>query len=506
MNNSRIQSTQPAVANSYREEVLRCSGLQGKTVLVVGMGVTGLSFIRFLNWLEIEFEIADDYIDDERLQQTLAANPEVAAYVASDFASKNQRIHRSFSEELFKRFDLLLVSPGVPLANPVFAAAAQHGAEILGDIALFARINRAKLIAVTGSNGKSTVVAWLNHILAASDLDAAMGGNIGKPVLDLLINGSNKHDVVVLELSSFQLELVDKLPCCSATVLNISEDHLDRYADIEEYAAVKAGIYEASRHYVLNAVDAASWPAQIGQSQRGQSLTEQQTTVAVYSSSKTAVNQELQDKLQAYPRSVVCVSAIDGEDWLMINAEALLPVTAIGLVGRHNLDNALAVIALLLPLDLPATLLKERLGNFEGLPHRMQLVAQIDGVRWFNDSKGTNVDACVKAISGIDAPVVLIAGGLGKGADFSPLRTPVSAGVKAVVLFGEDADQLREVLADLVPCHAASDMRDAVQQAQQLATSGDVVLLSPACASFDMFRSFEHRGEMFMEEVRRVAA
>lgn len=485
---SSVLADSSAVANSYREEVLRLSGLRGKTALVVGLGVTGLSFIRFLNWLEIDFEIADDYIDDKRLRETLAANPDFAV----DFAT----IHRRFSEELFKRFDLLLVSPGVPLTKPVFATAAGNGAEILGDIALFARINRAKLIAVTGSNGKSTVVAWLNHVLAASDLDAAMGGNIGKPVLDLLINGGNTLDVVVLELSSFQLELVDRLPCCSATVLNISEDHLDRYSGLEEYAAVKAGIYEASNHCVLNLADPASWPGQL----------EQQAGFAVFSSNESVVKQGVPDSLQAHQLAVVSVSQLNDEDWLTIDAEALLPVAGIGLVGRHNVENALAVIALLLPLQLPARLLKEHLGSFEGLPHRMQLVAQADGVRWFNDSKGTNVDACVKAITGIDAPVILIAGGLGKGADFSPLRIPVADCVKAVVLFGEDADQLREVLADLVPCHAATGMRDAVQQAQKIAVQGDVVLLSPACASFDMFRSFEHRGEVFIDEVRRLAA
>ncbi len=474
------------------EAVLARCGLQGRRVLVVGLGLTGLSVVRFLEWLNVSFEIADDYIDDQRLQETLGKHRNVA----------NRKLHREFSDELFRQFDVLIVSPGVPLANPAFLAARAAGVDVLGDIALFARICDASLIAVTGSNGKSTVVAWLAHVLAGSELSVELGGNIGKPVLDLVVEGSLDCDVVVLELSSFQLELAAELPVLGATVLNISEDHLDRYESIEAYAGVKAGIYNTAQYCVLNAQDLSAWPQQLPPG----------ANCAVFSSAsaeKQDISQELQKRQQG-PEPVVftCVSvqAFEGEDWLMVNDDALLPVANIALAGQHNVDNALAVIALLQPFELPVAVIRQYLPSFSGLPHRMQLVAEIEGVRWFNDSKGTNVDACVKAITGIGAPVVLIAGGLGKGADFTALREPVADCVKAVVLFGADADQLKQALSDLVACHAASDMQDAVRQASLIAGPGDVVLLSPACASFDMFQSFEHRGEVFMDKVRSLAA
>lgn len=490
MNNpDQLQRTQ-----QHREVVLSCCGLKGQRVLVVGLGLTGLSVIRFLEWLELPFEIADNHIDDERLQNTLANNRSALQW----------KLHREFSDELFQQFDVLIVSPGVPLAAPEFAAAKLAGVEVLGDIALFAKISDARLIAVTGSNGKSTVVAWLAHVLAGSDMSVQMGGNIGKPVLDLIVDGNLNSDVVVLELSSFQLELVTDLPSLAATVLNISEDHLDRYENIEAYAATKAGIYSSTSHCVLNAEDRAAWPAQLPTD----------VVLVIFSSASHSLQQLQQlllehagnERANSENDTLVHVKTHDGEDYLMVNDEAVLPVAKIALAGHHNVSNALAVIALLQPLGIPFTVLRERLPSFFGLPHRMQLVAETNGVRWFNDSKGTNVDACVKAITGIGAPVVLIAGGLGKGADFTVLREPVAECVQAVVLFGEDADQLRRALSDLVACHDAVDMQDAVQQASNIAAEGDVVLLSPACASFDMFNSFEHRGDVFMDEVRRLAA
>lgn len=482
------QTQQHLVTEQHRDAMLSCCGLRGHRVLVVGLGVTGLSVVRFLQWLDVPFEIADNHIDDKRLQDVLANHKN----------SDNWQLHRQFSEELFQRFDVLIVSPGVPLAVPEFQAAKAAGVEVLGDIALFARMTTARLIAVTGSNGKSTVVAWLAHVLAGSDMSVEMGGNIGRPVLDLVVAGNMNCDVVVLELSSFQLELVNDLPCLAATVLNLSEDHMDRYDSLEAYSAVKAGIYRAAKHCVLSADDAAAWPVQLPAP----------SVLSVFASD-SPIDDQLQQRLHQHPvkeHTRTSVRAQDGEDWLMCNDEAVMPVTNISLAGRHNIANALAVIALLQPLGVPLDIIRQRLPSFHGLPHRMQLVAETNGVRWFNDSKGTNVDACVKAITGIGAPVVLLAGGLAKGADFSALREPVAECVEAVVLFGEDADQLKQALADLVQCHSASDMHDAVLQASSIAGSGDVVLLSPACASFDMFDSFEHRGEVFMDEVRRLAA
>jgi len=355
------------------------------------------------------------------------------------------------------------------------------------------------VIAVTGSNGKSTVVAWLGHILAGSDLGVAVAGNIGKPVLDLLIESGTAFDVVVIELSSFQLELVSELNSLGSVVLNISEDHMDRYTSLEAYAQVKARIHANSNHVVLNRTDSLSWPAELPAS----------ANVVLFSSGALVSSEEsdaLSSLLASHQVVQITLQQVDDAEWLSIDDKPLLPVAEIGLAGRHNVDNALAVIALLLPYTLSESLLRERIASFGGLPHRMQLVEEINGVRWFNDSKGTNVDACAKAIDGIAAPVVLLAGGLAKGADFSVLREPVARSVRALVLFGQDADSIAQVLSDLVDCHHVNDMQQAVEAADGIARQGDVVLLSPACASFDMFDSFEHRGNVFIDEVRRLAA
>jgi len=480
-----------------REDILTRSGLAGKRVLVVGLGTTGLSMANFLASLGIDFEVADNRIDDERVQQLAKNHPAVLDWT----------LHREFNSELFQEFNVLMVSPGVPLAMPEFKQAEAAGVEIVGDIEIFSRISAARRIAVTGSNGKSTVVAWIGHVLEGSGMSVEVAGNIGVPVLDLLSREAgeeNPLDVVVLELSSFQLELLQGLECESSTVLNISADHLDRYSGMEEYKNVKARIYNAAQHLVINASDAQSWPDQQLQELKPDS------SLAVFTAADAlAANDHLHlpdNLLAARQLTRVTLEQVEDKAWLAVDGEPLMPAAEIPLVGRHNLNNALAVVALLLPFSLPGTLLRERLASFTGLPHRMQLVLERNGVRWVNDSKGTNVDACAKAVEGIASPVVLLAGGLGKGADFTVLREPASRFIKALVLFGEDADKLQQALGDIVDCHRVQDMKEAVAKAGSLAGDGDVVLLSPACASFDMFNSFEHRGDVFIDEVRRLAA
>jgi len=444
-----------------REDILTRSGLAGKRVLVVGLGTTGLSMANFLASLGIDFEVADNRIDDERVQQLAKNHPAVLDWT----------LHREFNSELFQEFNVLMVSPGVPLAMPEFKQAEAAGVEIVGDIEIFSRISAARRIAVTGSNGKSTVVAWIGHVLEGSGMSVEVAGNIGVPVLDLLSREAgeeNPLDVVVLELSSFQLELLQGLECESSTVLNISADHLDRYSGMEEYKNVKARIYNAAQHLVINASDAQSWPDQQLQELKPDS------SLAVFTAADAlAANDHLHlpdNLLAARQLTRVTLEQVEDKAWLAVDG------------------------------------LRERLASFTGLPHRMQLVLERNGVRWVNDSKGTNVDACAKAVEGIASPVVLLAGGLGKGADFTVLREPASRFIKALVLFGEDADKLQQALGDIVDCHRVQDMKEAVAKAGSLAGDGDVVLLSPACASFDMFNSFEHRGDVFIDEVRRLAA
>lgn len=477
-----------------RDEALELSGLRGKRVLVVGIGNTGLSMANFLASIGVAFELADNHINDERLQQLGKEHPVML----------NWLLHRQFSSELFGQFDVLMISPGVPLATPEIVHAKEAGVEIIGDIEVFSRISRARCIAVTGSNGKSTVVAWLGHVLEGSGLAVQVAGNIGLPVLDLLQGDAKAFDVVVLELSSFQLELLPRLECDSSTVLNISADHLDRYSGIEEYKSVKARIYNGASHIVLNCGDEHSWPDNQGRDLKVNSTLAMFSASAGNAANDHSYNPDSLSGNRATSRATL--ENVDGEAWLSIDGTPVMPVSEIKLVGKHNLDNALAVLALLQPFSLPHSLLRERLGSFAGLPHRMQLVLERAGVRWINDSKGTNVDACVKAVEGIAAPVILLAGGLAKGADFAVLREPASRYVKALVLFGEDADKLQQALGDIVETHRVESMGEAVSKADTLASDGEVVLLSPACASFDMFNSFEHRGEVFVEEVRRLAA
>lgn len=440
-------------------------------ILVVGLGRTGESVVRYLQRANATIEVADEHLDTAR---------------QAEFTKKFSDIpvHTCFSESLFAQFDLLVVSPGVPLMHESLRAAREHGVRIAGDIELFAAQCKASLIAVTGSNGKSTVVEWLGCVLGASDRKAVVAGNIGTPVLDVLDVAA---DIVVLELSSFQLELLDELATVSAVVLNVSEDHMDRYDSFTDYAAAKRRIHRGCQHIVVNACDRETWPA---------------GDATVVSASFASADNDYDAA-----RVVHCsVGRHEQCDWLKAGDEPVMPASDIQLAGAHNIENALAVIALLMPLDLPVSVLKQGLVSFGGLPHRTQLVSSTRGVTWVNDSKGTNVDACAKAVAGMGAPVILIAGGLAKGADFSVLREPVTEYVKALILIGKDAQMIEDVLGDLVSVHHACTMREAVEKAAVLADSGDVVLLSPACASFDMFDSFEHRGDVFCLEVGRLAA
>ena len=453
------------------------------SILVLGLGATGLSVARYLSRLGVAFELADENIDEQRqaeLEQMFLASV----------------VHRQFSAGLFKGFDLIVASPGIPQSHPDLVAARTHGVQIVGDIDLFLGQIDSQVIAVTGSNGKSTVVAWLGEVLGQSDLRSAIAGNIGTPVLELT---DQDLDVVVLELSSFQLETLQQMDSLSSSVLNVSEDHLDRYASFDDYAKAKRKIYQGTSFVVANANDSQTWPCTDDEPVSND-------IDALFSLSMSNVGDTDVDAGTGESTFHYSVAMHDEQEWLFAGAEPVFPVADLKVAGRHNVENALAVIALLKPLELPLSLIRQGLASFTGLAHRTELVSEISGVRWYNDSKGTNVDACAKAISGMNAPVVLIAGGLGKDADFTQLRTPVANHCKALVLIGRDAAVLEAALADIVRVYRANSMREAVTAAHKCAVSGDVVVLSPACASFDMFDSFEHRGNVFADEVRRLAA
>jgi UDP-N-acetylmuramoylalanine--D-glutamate ligase len=393
-----------------------------------------------------------------------------------------------FADALFREADLMVISPGVPRSEPAVQAAAARGVPLAGDVELFAREllerrSAAKVLAVTGSNGKSTVTTLAGAMCRQAGLETTVAGNIGLPVLDALEAEERAPDVYVLELSSFQLESTESLAPDAAAMLNLSEDHLDRYRDLDDYAAAKARIFTGDGAQVLNRDDA-----------RSRAMAIPGRKVVTFGVDRP-------------PRDEDYGLARDGEAWLVRGSERLLAARDLPLAGAHNAANVLAAWGLVAAIgvgDLPAAAAARA---FAGLPHRMQRVAEIEGVGFFNDSKGTNVGATVAALAGMDRSVVLIAGGEGKGQDFSPLAAPVCERARAVVLLGRDRRLIAEAIRGCrVPLHLVESIDEAVRTAFEAALPGDAVLLSPACASFDMFRNYEHRGEAFVEAVARFEA
>ena len=389
-----------------------------------------------------------------------------------------------FDPRVFESAERLVVSPGVSIREPQIQAARERGVEVLGDIELFAREVVAPVAAITGSNGKSTVTTLLGEMARHAGKETAVGGNIGQPVLDLL---SGKNELYLLELSSFQLETTYSLKPRVATVLNVSPDHLDRYDSLEGYTETKKAIYTGADIRVFNQDDPKVM-AMLGEAQAGDLFF------------------TLQEPDSA---NVFGICLRDGERWLCRDKQALLPVSELQIPGQHNLANALAALAMGTALELPLPAMLETLCSFRGLPHRTQFIAEHAGVRWYNDSKATNVGACIAALEGVTDSVeriVLIAGGESKDADFSELVAVVEQTARAVVLIGRDAALIEEALGGVVPVSRAVDMDAAVICASELAKPGDCVLLSPACASFDMFKGFEHRGDCFIQAVQRLVA
>ncbi len=440
-----------------------------KRALVVGLGLSGLSSARWLASQGYAVTVVDSRAQPPGLGALQAELPGVPVHTGG------------FDTALFRDPGLLVLSPGVSLQQAEIAEARGRQIEVVGDVELFARVARAPVVAITGSNGKSTVTSLVGAMCKEAGMDTAVGGNIGVPVLDLL--RSPEPEVYVLELSSFQLETTASLNARAATVLNITADHMDRYATLDDYGAAKARIFRGDGLMVLNADD----PVVLAMGLPGRSQV------------RFGENG---------PASGIDFGLVShgGETWLARGPRLLLPASSVPLPGRHNILNVLAAMALAEALHVPLDAMKRAVATFKGLAHRTELVLERDGVRWINDSKGTNVGATAAALSGMDAPVILIAGGEGKGADFEALRAPVAQHARAVVLIGRDAALLEKALGGVVPVLHAQDMQAAVRAAARTAQPGDVVLLSPACASFDMFRNYEHRGQVFVECVKAELA
>ena len=442
------------------------------TTLVVGLGKSGLSATRALKALGATFAVIDSRADPPGLAALRAEFSDVPCHLGG------------FDPAVFAGATRLLVSPGVAVVTPVIAEATARGAPVWGDIELLARLTQVPVAAITGSNGKSTVTTLLGLMAERAGVRAAVGGNLGTPALDLWLRDERNTGLVpalyVLELSSFQLETTYSLNARVATVLNISPDHLDRYASLDDYIVAKRRVFRGNGTQVVNADD----PAVMAMVEPGRQVV--RFTLAEPGEGEFGLRREA------------------SETWLAHGPERWIAAAELKISGDHNLANALAALAMGHVLGLRREGMLTALREFTGLAHRTVLVRERGGVRWFDDSKGTNVGATVAAVRGVPGQVVLIAGGDGKGQDFSPLRAALANKARAVVLIGRDAPLIAAALGDSVPLQAAADMTAAVTTAAQWAQPGDSVLLSPACASFDMFSGYEERGAVFAAAVRRL--
>ncbi|WP_062268907.1 UDP-N-acetylmuramoyl-L-alanine--D-glutamate ligase [Endozoicomonas arenosclerae] len=443
-----------------------------RTRVIVGLGKTGLSCVRFLAEKQRSFKVMDTRESPPGIDELRKSFPDVPVHLGS------------LNKEWLLEADELIVSPGIALATPEIAEAIEKGAEVAGDVELFCREVDKPVIAITGSNGKSTVTTLLGEMAVEAGLNVAVGGNIGTPALELL--KKKDVDLYILELSSFQLETIESLRAAAATVLNVSPDHMDRYESMVEYHKAKQRIYRGCKHAVYNKQDALTVP-----------LLPQATPATAFTSGKPDLND---------------YGLIDDEEgtWLCKGVQRLLNTTSMKLPGRHNQVNALSALALGESAGIPMEPMLKALQRFTGLTHRCQWVAKKDGVVWINDSKATNVGASVAAIEGLGetltGKIVLIAGGDGKGADFQQLRQPLQKYGREVVLIGRDAPNIEKAVSEVVPVNHSSDLAAAIARAHEISQSGDAVLLAPACASFDMFQSFEQRGELFTSMVRERLA
>ena len=443
------------------------------SAVIVGLGRTGLSCARYLRERGWRLSVTD----------TRPEPPQLAALRALD-AQIPVRLG-VLDARLLDDALCVVVSPGVPLEQPFFTEARRRGLEIVGDIELFARAVDAPVVGITGTNGKSTVTTLIGRMAARAGVNVRVGGNLGEPALDLLAEAHRTGESVglyVLELSSFQLEATRSLDLAAAAVLNVSPDHLDRYASVAAYADAKARIFARTDTAVINLDD----PLVVAMPHPGQ--------------------RTLSFSLRAAIGADYAVALCEGGAWLTRWSEPLLPISAMRVRGFHNAANALAALALGEALGLPLPAMLAELEAFPGLDHRTQWIAEVAGVTYIDDSKGTNVGATLAAVAGMEGPLVVIAGGDGKKQDFGPLAATFRDKVRHAVLIGRDGRLVGEALRGVCTTEYCASLEEAVRAAAAAARAGDTVLLSPACASLDMFRDYAHRGAVFARAVRELAA
>lgn len=450
------------------------TNLDDRLTVIVGLGDTGLSCVKYFTAMGEKIKVVDSRDQPPGLAVLRELYPEVE-YELGDF-----------NLETFVAAKQLVVSPGLSIRSAEIEAARKAGVSITGDIDIFSKQVAAPIVAVTGSNGKSTVVAILAEILRKAGKNFGLGGNLDgesfKPALELILEG--EKDLYLLELSSFQLETTESLGATVATILNLSADHMDRYEGIDDYHRAKQRIFTDCKQVVINRDDKRSYP-----------LEENAATVWDFGFDRPGANG-------------LGLLEEDGDQYLAYQLEKIVSVSELKVFGQHNISNVLAAVALAMALDIEIDAIKAAITEFSGLPHRCQWVARINEVDFYNDSKGTNVGATVAAVEGlgehIAGHIVLIAGGIAKGADFTALVPTMNKRGKAVVLIGQDAVEMASYFDSDIQTFFASDMQDAARIALQQSAPGDAVLLSPACASFDMYKNFQHRGFAFIESVESL--
>jgi UDP-N-acetylmuramoylalanine--D-glutamate ligase len=445
-----------------------------RLTVIVGLGGTGLSCVKYFSSIGEAVKVVDSRKEPPGLTVLKEKYPHIECELGE------------FKLETFVTAKQLVVSPGLSIQTAEIAEARKAGVKITGDIDIFSKQVTAPIVAVTGSNGKSTVVAMLAAILKKAGKNFGLGGNLDgenfKPALDLL--AEDEKELYLLELSSFQLETTESLGAEVATILNLSADHMDRYEGISDYHRAKQRIFRACKQLVVNRDDKDSYPAE-----------EIDAAVWDFGFGRPGVNG-------------LGLLEEGGDKYIAYQFEKIVSVSELKVFGQHNIANVLAAIALAMAIDIDMKSIKSAIREFSGLPHRCQWVANVSGVDFYNDSKGTNVGATVAAVEGlgehISGHIILIAGGISKGADFSSLVPAMNKWGKAVVLIGQDAAEMAGYFDADIQTHFASDMSEAVRVALQQAASSDAVLLSPACASFDMFENFQHRGFAFMKSVETL--
>jgi UDP-N-acetylmuramoylalanine--D-glutamate ligase len=450
---------------------------QGETVLVVGAGKSGLASSRFLLHRGARV-ILTDIKSGEALKAEIAPLCDLAATSGELVLELGE--HRS---ESFARCNLVVVSPGIPLSLPYFEISRKAGIPVIAEIELAYRHLKGKVIGITGSNGKTTTTTLVSDLLTGAGMKGHAAGNIGTPLISFAVD-SSPEDFFAVELSSFQLEGIERFRPFIGSILNLTPDHMDRYSGIENYIAAKQRLFmnqEETDFAVLNSDDPR--------------------TAAMSTATKA---QPVLFSRRHMPEH----GAFVRDDRVIFRDETgekdLFPVSAIALKGAHNLENVLAACAMAILAGVPPQSLDASVRRFKGVEHRIEWVSELDGIQYFNDSKATNIDATIKSIEAFSGNILLILGGRDKAGDFTALRSLVRARVKHIVLIGEAAEKIRKALSGVVDMSEAQSMEEAVSICRNLARRGDTVLLAPACASFDMFQNYEHRGRVFKEAVRRI--